>query len=185
MSQKTRTDATREAVGVFESAETFQEAIDELLSSGFNRAELSLLASQHAVEEKLGHRYEKASELEDDASVPRTAYISTEAVGDAEGGLIGGLVYVGAVTAAGAIVASGGTLAAAIAAATLAGGTGGLVGSILAAWVGEHHGQHLEAQLDHGDLLLWVRTRDGEHEKRATAILAKHSGRDVHIHTLG
>ena len=38
---------------------SLQSAIDELLSSGFHRAELSLLASEHAVVEKLGHQYTK------------------------------------------------------------------------------------------------------------------------------
>ena len=37
-------------------------------------------------------------------------------------------MYVGAVAAAGAVVASGGTLAAVIVTATLAGGTGGIIG---------------------------------------------------------
>ena len=55
--QEART--VREAVGVFNRAEELQHAIDELLSSGFHRAELSLLASEQAVEEKLGHRYKK------------------------------------------------------------------------------------------------------------------------------
>ena len=45
--------------------------------------------------------------------LPRTAYVSTEAIGDAEGALIGGLMYIGATAVAGAIVATGGTLAAA------------------------------------------------------------------------
>jgi len=109
-----------EAVGVFNSAEALQAAIDELLSSGFDRAELSLLASQDAVERRLGHRYEKVSGLANDPTVPRAAYMSTEAIGEAEGGLIGGLLFVGAVAATGAIVASGGTLAAAIAFGALA-----------------------------------------------------------------
>jgi len=56
----------REAVGVFNRPEELQGAIDELLSSGFYRAELSLLASAHAVEAKLDHRYEKVSSLADD-----------------------------------------------------------------------------------------------------------------------
>ena len=115
----------REAVGVFNRPEELQGAIDELLSSGFDRAELSLLAGEHAVEEKLGHRYEKVSSLADDQTVPREAYVSTEAIGGAEGGLIGGLMYVGATAAAGAIVISGGTLATAIGATMLAGGVGG------------------------------------------------------------
>ena len=53
----------REAVGVFSRAEELEDAIDDLLSSGFHCAELSPLASAHAVEEKLGHRYEKVKAL--------------------------------------------------------------------------------------------------------------------------
>jgi hypothetical protein len=174
----------REAVGVFDKPETLQEAIDDLMSSGFDRAELSLLAAEKTVDEKLGHKYRKVAELEDDPIVPRCCYISTESIGDAEGGLIGGLMYVGATAAAGAVVATGGTLALVIAAAALAGGVGAMFGSILAKWVGDHHAHYLQEELDHGGLLLWVRTWDADHEKRASEILAKHSGRDVHIHTL-
>jgi hypothetical protein len=177
-----RTD--REAVGIFSSPETLQEAIDELLSSGFHRAELSLLASEHAVEAKLLRHYDKASELADNPTVPRAAYVSTEAIGGAEGGLIGGLTYVGATVAAGAIVASGGTIAAVIIAAAVAGGTGGLIGSILAKWVGDHHAYYLQEQMDRGGLLLWVHTRDFALEERAVEILKKHSGKEVHTHAL-
>jgi hypothetical protein len=180
--QEVRT--VREAVGVFTRPEDLQYAIDELLSSGFNRAELSLLAGEHAVDEKLGHRFEKVKSLADDPTTPRAAYVSTEAVGGAEGGIIGGLTYIGAVVAAGAVVASGGTLAAIIAAAALAGGGGGLIGSVLAKWVGDHHAHYLQEQINRGGLLLWVRTWQGEDEKRAVEILEKHSGREVHVHTL-
>jgi hypothetical protein len=143
---------------------------------------LSLLASEHAVEKKLGHRYEKISALADHPTVPRAAYVSREAVGDAEGGLIGGLAYVGAIVAAGGIVASGGTIAAAISAAVLAGGAGGFVGSILAKWIGDRHASFLQEQMDRGGLLLWVRTWDSDDEKRAVEILGRHSASDVHVH---
>jgi ABC-type molybdate transport system ATPase subunit len=97
--------------------------------------------------------------------------------------LIGGLVYVGAVVAAGAVVASGGTLTAVIAAAGLAGGTG-LVGSVLAKWVGDHHAHYLREQIDHGGQLLWVRTWNTEDEERAVEILKRHSASEVHVHAL-
>lgn len=184
MATEGTSDKVREAVGAFADAVSFQAAVDELLSSGFDRAELSLLASEETVQAKLGHCYQKTSDAEDDASIPRTAYVSPESFGDAEGGIVGGLLYVGAVAAAGAVVASGGTLAATIAAAVLAGGTGGLVGSVLAKWMDDHHARFIQEQVDRGGLLLWVFLRDAEHEKRALAILAKHSGRDVHVHTL-
>lgn len=73
MQNSTETPGVREAVGVFESAEKFQEAIDELISSGFDRAEISLLASESAVEQKLGDKYKKVSELEDGPTVARAA----------------------------------------------------------------------------------------------------------------
>ncbi len=174
--------AIREAVGIFSRGDDLQGAIDDLLSAGFDRAQLSLLASASAVERHLGHRFKRVGPLEDDPTVPRTAYVSTEAVGDAKGAIIGALVYVGATAAAGAVVASGGALAMAIAAATVAGGVGGLVGSILAKRVGDHHASYLQQQIDRGGLLLWVRAWDTEGEKRAVAILKKHSGRDVHVH---
>jgi hypothetical protein len=158
MRVKQKPRIVREAVGVFKGAEDFQAAIDELLQSGFHRAELSLLASEQAVEEKLGHRYRKVSSLADNPVIPRAAYISPEAIGGAQGGLIGVLMYVGAMAAAGAIVASGGTLTAVIIGAALTGGAGGLIGSILAKWVGEDHARYLQQQVDHGGLLLWVRT---------------------------
>ena len=172
----------REAVGVFDNIETLEAAIDELQSSGFDRAELSLVASEATVKEKLGHKYEKIADIEDDAAVPREAYVATESFGDATGGLIGGLMYVGAVAAGGAVIAVGGPLAAAIAGATMVGSVGGLIGTVLATWMSDHHAEYLQEQLDRGGLLLWVRTWDKADEKRATEILSKHSAHDVHVH---
>jgi len=174
----------REAVGIFHRNDNLQDAIDELLSSGFHRSELGLLASETAVREKLGAQFKTISALADDPAVPRAAYVSPAAIGDAQGGLIGALVYIGAVAAAGAIVASGGGLASIITAGVLAGGTGGLLGSALATWLGEHHANYLQDQLDHGGLLLWVRTRRTTDEQRAVEIMKRHSGGEVHIHAL-
>ena len=173
-----------EAVAVFGDGDTLQAAIDDLLSHGFDRADLSLLAGEDVVAAKLGHVYLRAEELEDDPEVPTIAYVSKEAIGDAEGGLVGGLVYVGAVAAAGAVVASGGTLAGVIAAAALAGGAGGFIGATLAMLIGERHANRIQEQLDHGGLVLWVRTWDKDHEARAVEILSRHSAHDVHVHDL-
>jgi hypothetical protein len=179
-----QTDILREAVGVFLSADDLQAAIDELLSSGFHRAELSLLAGEDSVNEQLGGRFTSTRALEDDPGVPRSAYVSPEAIGDAQGGIVGALVYAGATFAVGAVVLSGGTIAAALVAATLVGGAGGILGALLATWLGDHHGRYLQTQIDHGGLLLWVRTRDSQAEERALNILRRHSSQDVHVHTL-
>ena len=176
------TAAECEVVAIFNAPEELEEAIDELLSSGFDRAQLSLLASREAVLEKLEHHYQTASEIADNPAIPRSAFVSSAAIGDAKGGLIGGLTYIGATLAAGIMVVAGGALAATIAAAVLAGGAGGLVGSVLARWVGEHHAQYLEEQIENGGLLLWVSAWEAEDVTRATTILRNHAGDNVHAH---
>lgn len=175
-------EALCEVVGVFHTADDFEAAIEELLSSGFDRAQLSLLASERAIEDKLKHRYRSVAELADDPTVPRTAYVSTAAVGDAQGALIGGLTYVGATSAIGAVVMSGGALAAILVAAIVAGGAGTLLGSILARLVGQHHAENLNKHIERGGLLLWVRAWEAEDEAIAISILRKHGGGDVHSH---
>jgi hypothetical protein len=176
------TEQVREAVAAFTTSEDFEAAIDELLSSGFSRAELSVLASSDAVRKSLGHAFVSTRELEDEPAVPTTAYVARESVGDEEGALVGGLMYVGAFLGLGPVVASGGTIGAAILAAVLAGAGGAAIGGTLAGLIGDAHANRLSAQLQHGGILLWVRTRDGEHENRAREILTKHSGQDVHVH---
>ena len=75
-------------------------------------------------------------------------------------------------------------LRAVIIGAALSGGAGGLIGSILAKWVGDDHAHHLQQQVDNGGLLLWVRTWTSTDEERAMSILTKHSGEQAHIHAL-
>jgi hypothetical protein len=160
-----------EVVGVFHTAEDLEAAIEELLRSGFDRAQLGLLASERAIEDKLKHRYRRVTELADDPTVPRIAYVSTAAVGDAKGALIGGLTYVGATAAIGAIVMSGGALAVTLIAALVAGGTGTLLGSILARLVGRHHAEYLNNHIAKGGLLLWVRAWNARDEVLAITFL--------------
>jgi len=182
MSTDSTTSGFREAVGLFTSFESLQGAIDELLSSGFDRADLSLLGSETAIENTLGHALERAA-LEDDPATPRGVYVSPDAVGTAEGSLISILTYVGGVATAGVIAIAGAPLTTIFVGAGLAGGVGGLIGAGLARFVGDRRAADIRSHLEAGGLLLWVRTWHGDDERRAVAILTKHSGRDVHVHS--
>jgi len=174
----------REAAGIFDDPADFDRAIEELLSSGFDRAEISVLASQAAVEAKLGHRYERTADVLDEQGVPRISLIPKADVGNAKGLLIGGLVYIGALAAAGPIIVAGGSVAAAVGAALAAGGTGGVVGGFLGKLIGDTHGKLIEEQLEKGGLVLWVSLRDEAHERRAIDILRKHHASEIEAHTL-
>jgi hypothetical protein len=171
-----------EAVGVFSDADALYAAIDELQMAGFNRSEINLLAAEDAVEEKIGTAFWRAERLEDEPDAPRTEYVSEEAIGAAEGALIGGPLYLAAVVAAGAVMTPAGSMLTAIAATVLAGGAGAAIGGFLARRVGDEHAEYLQNQINHGGLLLWVRTRDEAQEKTAVEILKRNSGRDVHVH---
>lgn len=182
MDKAAQLETTREAVALFSDEDSLQAAIDDLLTSGFDRAELSLLGTEETLRSTFGNRYKTSVELEDLEGVPRSCYCSVESLGDAQGGIIGGLVYVGAVAATAAVIVSGGTLGAIVAACVLAGGAAGAVGSYLADLMGNVRARHIAEHLERGGLLLWVRTWTPDDEERATAILTKHSGKDVHVH---
>jgi outer membrane lipoprotein SlyB len=174
----------REAVGVFHDEKTLQTAVDELLVKGFDRSSLTLLASEHAVAEKLGHRYRMVDEIVDDVTIPRVAYVGTDSRTEGKAAAVTGLAYVGALGAVGAIVASGGTVAAAILGAAAAGGMGGLIGGVLSRFLDRQHADHLREQLDHGGLLLWVATHDASQEKTASDVLRASGAEHVHVHDL-
>ena len=171
----------REAVAVFHSADGLQNAIDELLRSGFHRSALSLLANEAEVVAKLGHVYRKTSDLISDPAVPRAAYVSPEAIGDGQGAIIATLMYVAAGVLIGPVAAARGSFAALAAAAALGGGAAGLLGTWLAKLIGDRHAIRIQEHLDRGGLLLWLRTWNRDQECRAVAILERHSGEDVHI----
>jgi hypothetical protein len=92
--------------------------------------------------------------------------------------------YVGACAAAILVLASGGTLVAAFIAAAVVGAVCMAIGIILARTMSRRRAQRLTEQLEHGGLLLWVRTPTPEDERRAIEALRLNGGGDVHIHDL-
>lgn len=187
MDEARQTDPTktvREAVGVFADPKRLQDAATELQTAGFNHADISMLANEHALREKLGHIYAGTAAAQDDPKTPHQAYHSPPDIGDAKGALIGAPMYVAATLAAGVIAATGGTLAALLGGVALAGGAAGLVGYAFANRVEKKYADELMGALESGGLLLWARTPSAEHEARATAILSKHGARHVHVHEL-
>ena len=88
-------ETIREAVGVFANENDLQAAIDELLSSGFHRAELSLLASEEAVNKKLVSGFANVRVVEDDPVVPQKHMSRLRLLRDAQGGIVTGLCMQG------------------------------------------------------------------------------------------
>jgi hypothetical protein len=182
--KKTGEVTVREAVGVFHDHKTMQAAIDDLQVQGFMRQELSVLAGENAVKEKLGHLYKRTEDAEDDPKAPRMMFIATEEIGVAQAAVIGIPLFVAAVTVGGLVVASGGLLLDALIFAATAGAVGAGIGSMFSTFIAKERAEYLQKQLEHGGLLLWVHVRDAHMEELAKKILRKHSAEDVHVHEI-
>lgn len=174
----TETHAVREVVGLFNDHAALERAVDELLVSGFARCEVSLLAEAG---DGQGHT---AEQLADDPKAPRTDHFCTEALGNAEGGLIGGFAVIPALSAAGAATAAGATTLAVTGLTIASGGAGAILGAFLAVLLARRRLTHQALQTELGGQLLWVRTRSPELEHRAMDILAHHAAHHVHAHDM-
>jgi hypothetical protein len=163
----------REAVAVFDDAQTLEEAVFALETHGFDRAAFSVLADEAAVERKLGHRYQRVAEMEDERSAPRETFFTRVSRLESEYGIPVGLASLGFLALGG----TGGGVAALVAA------TGGAaLGAALGRMLYRHHARRVEEQLARGGLLLWVNVRDAAEEKTAVETLKAHSAHDVHMH---
>ncbi|WP_119677361.1 hypothetical protein [Indioceanicola profundi] len=172
----------REAVGIFDSEESFQRAVDDLAMAGFGAHEMSLMSHDEATRERLGKTYLHSGEMATSPNTNRQNIVSPEELGDAQGVAIGIPAYVGAIVATGAVVASGGTALAAALAAAAAGAGGAGIGGVLAGWLGQQRHNMLQESLEKGGLLLWVNVQNPEREKLAVEILSRHSSQPVEVH---
>jgi hypothetical protein len=177
MSAPTHPASAREVVAVFATAEALESAIFALETHGFDRAAFSLLASEHAAERSLGHRFRRVEEMEDEPKAPRATFFSRVSQAEAEFGLAPGLAFVGA-------VALGLGTAPASLPMLLAAGGGAAIGAVLSRLIHQHHAERIAEQLARGGLLLWVNVRTPDEERKAIAALEEAGARDVHAHDL-
>ena len=152
---------TTEIVGRFESRESFAAAVGELLDSGFDRVDLSVLDTHETLE---------ASET------GNSSWQSTL------GALIGEINYIGPISAAGLIAVAAGPMGAAVATGVAAGLTGMALSELLENIKATPHTKDFAKALELGAVLLWVRVSDPAQETEAAVILRRHGAHDVHRH---
>jgi hypothetical protein len=168
-------DAIREVVALFNDTDELDKAVYELQTRGFDRAAFSLLASEAAVQMKLGHRYQQVKDVEDDPKTPRETFFSRVSRLEADYLPAPILASVGIVALAGV----GSILIVLVAA-----GAGGLLGAALGRMMHERYAMRVQEQVTRGGLLLWVNVRNAGEEKTALEVLRAHSAHDVHAHDI-
>jgi hypothetical protein len=166
----------REVVGVFDSEGSFEEVIDELLVRGFDRSQLSVLASRSQFETSI-------RALEDDPATLLGGYMSSSSRTELEAAAVGfPMLIAGVGSYIVVMIGTGGTLAFALSALLLAGAAGGGTGWLLAHTIARRHRDAIAKQLAAGGLVVWVSVREPDQESTALEVLKFCGGHDVHVH---
>jgi hypothetical protein len=152
----------REAVASFPDREHFHSAVSALLAGGFERSDLSILASHDSL-----------------AVAEEPAETRKEVL---RAGLSDEIKYIAPLTVAGIIVLSGGPIAIALAALVGAGLGGAALKELFDDYTASRHSEDFADALRAGSVLLWVRCRDPDSELAATRILEEAGGMHVHVH---
>jgi hypothetical protein len=152
----------REAVASFPDREHFRNAVSALLAAGFERGDLSVLAS-----------HDSLAVADEAAGTPKEVL---------RAGLSDEIKYIAPLTVAGIIVLSGGPIALTVAALVGAGLGGAALKELFDDYTASRHSDDFAAALKAGAALLWVRCRDPDTELAATRILDEAGGRHVHVH---
>ena len=149
----------REAMASFPDRAHFRGAVAALLVGGFDRSDISVLASH----EPLAIADEKSGRL-------------------VAAGLTDEVNYIAPLTVAGIVLLSGGPIAATLGAIVAAGLGGAALKEVFDHWTAVPHREDFEAALKAGAALIWVRCADPELELHATRILEEAGGQHVHVH---
>jgi hypothetical protein len=171
-----------EVAGVFRRRDALDAAAGALLLSGFDRADIDMVAGGDALERFGVHV--PVEELPDLPGVPRRPLIARADLTEVLALVLGILIFFGAAAGAAVVISSGGnplwTGAAAVVGAAAAGG----VGVLIARALGRRHARGLETQTAASDLVLCVRVRSPEDEMKAQQILLGHGAEAVRPHEI-
>jgi len=172
----------REAVGLFDNERDMQAAVDDLESHGFSNAAISRPAAPDEVEKALHHSVQNVGELEDDASVPREAYVDNHSATERVMVTLMVPVYITLLIGAGVAASHGMSMAEAIIVSLMLGAIGAGGGAFFAYRIAQRRSSRIQVEKSKGGLLLWVRTGSLMQEQKAMQILQRNAARDVHLH---
>ena len=174
----------REVVGVFDTPDALEKAVDDLENAGVSRAAISVLGADPKRSARVETLYRSAEEIADDPAAQRAAFVSSDSRTEGKALAIALPFQVGAYAGVWAVVAAGGALATGIGAALVGGAAGAGLGALLLRAVARHHVDNIHSQVAGGGSILWVSTPDAAAEQRALAILRRCGGKSVHAHQI-
>lgn len=174
----------REAVGVFQDAESLQVALDELELNGFRREEISVLAPHSEVKEKLLTENPDLVTIMDHPDTPRAVFIPKEIMGEIMGSLVGLPLYLGASLGGLLGILEGAGWFYILLGILIGGALGAMLGGIVTLITTKWWNSHIRRQIKNGGLVLWVNIRSPDQESKAWNILSANHARYLHVHDI-
>ena len=176
---------TREVTGVFHSRRALDTAVQDLLSSGFDRADIDVSASPDEQQRRLNYQAIPAADLADIPAAARRPYVGGD---DRLGIEVVTASVVGCVVAlvmAFYLVSREMTPLTVIVVSVLSGiVTAAAAIRPLRRLMQRDRVRGLEPVAEWEGLLIWVRVQSPEKEALAQEILLRHGGEAVHIHEI-
>ncbi len=172
-------------VGLYEEITDAQLAINELVRAGFDRANISLVATNRWADQSMTTTGD--SDGDADMMVNNTQLGSDVAAGMATGGVVGGLggVLLGlgalAIPGLGPVIAAG-PLVAGLAGAGIGAAVGGLVGALVNWGVPAEEAELYAESVRRGGILVGLKTEE-ERVERAVTIMNQYGPIDVERHS--
>jgi hypothetical protein len=159
-------ELTVQITATFNFEADVQATVEALESSGVDRAQIGVLTVAAAGAAEGGRRVGAFPS----SDVP----YDTDSAAVAAGAWIGGLAYLGAATAAGMVIMTGGGLGLVLSSAFIAGGGGGLAGALVTSGFHHRHAEFVHDQLEADGLGLWVDTANTQKTAIVQRIFEQH-----------
>ncbi|MQA64695.1 MAG: hypothetical protein GEU76_02155 [Alphaproteobacteria bacterium] len=172
-----------EVVGLLRSSRDLEAALAKFTSSGWDRADLSLLARHNVLLPE--HLRTDTVELADNPAAERASPVSHTDVRQGRALATGMIGVVAAFAASAVIVVNGGSALLAVLGALIVGGIVIALVAGLGYRIGNVRRQFLREQADHKGIVLWVKIKKPGDEEKAQRIFARLGARNVHVHERG
>lgn len=175
-----RDQGYHELVGLFHNPDDLEQAISTLTSSGWDHADLSMLAPHGLLAPEPVD--EQATDIADNPDAKRGVPLSDTDMRQGRTLAASMAGVAAAFLASGAtIMTGGGALAAIIGAAAAGGGAATLVGAFGQRARSERD-RFLHEQVEQGGILLWARLENAGEEQKARDIFARCGATEIHLH---
>ena len=154
---------------LFDARSTAEAAVERLVESGLDRADISVLMSKETGGREFG--FTEATKAPEGAA-------TGAAVGGVLGAIAAGLVAIGTIAAPGIGLLAAGPIIAALAGAGAGGAAGSLIGALVGAGIPEHEAKFYSDALEAGGILVAVQTT-GDRADAVERFLRENGGKSV------